>query len=203
MDLAQLARSVERIGRRVLTTISRGKVKTGDDTGDVQRLQIKLGDNEVRDNTLRMAEFGFASMPPVGADVVVLFVGGDRSNGVIIATGDIASRMKNMKPGESAIYDSQGKQIYLSQDGLVINANNQAVTINDAQQVTINSSDGIALNDNVTISKDLTIQGSVNVDGEVTASGEGTFNGVKVSQHLHPFEAQAGAARLITEEPQG
>jgi phage baseplate assembly protein V len=127
--VAKMRQSLAQTSRRVLTTVGRGRVTASDDTGGVQLLQVKLGDNELRDNTPRLSEFGFASRPPAKADVVVLFVGGDRSNGVVIATGDLATRFKNLKPGESALYDAFGKSIYLSESGITVQCNGETLTI--------------------------------------------------------------------------
>jgi phage baseplate assembly protein V len=138
--------AIERIGRRILTMIGRGRKTTGDDSGNVQMLQVKLGADEVRDKTPRLAEFGLASMPPDGADLVVLFIGGDRSNGVIIASGDIATRMKNLQPGESALYDSLGKHVYLKVDQIEIDANNQPVNVINATTVTVGASGNVTVN---------------------------------------------------------
>src|SRR5260363_84925 len=77
--------------RRVMLVVGRGRLRTGWDDGPVERHQARLGALELRDHTPRLAEYGFASMPPVGSDAVVVFIGGDRSNGVIIATGHQAS----------------------------------------------------------------------------------------------------------------
>ncbi len=162
-ELSGIRGSVERIGRRLLMTIGRGRVTTGDDTGNVQIQQVQLGANELRDQTPRLAEFGFASMPPAGADVIVLFVGGDRSNGVIIASGDIATRMKNLQPGESALYDAQGKSVYLSVGGIVIEAKGQPVTINNASTATIDTSGDVTVN--------------CGGNAEVAAAGTATING--------------------------
>ena len=138
--------ALNRIGRRLMTTIGRGRKTTGDDSGNIQKLQVQLGQNEVRDNTPRLAEFGFTSMPPDGSDLVVLFIGGDRSNGVIIASGDIATRMKNLQPGESALYDSLGKHVYLKVDQIEIDAKNQPVNIINATTVTVDASGTVTLN---------------------------------------------------------
>lgn len=154
---------LERIGRRIMTTIGQGRKTTGDDSGNVQLLQVKLGQNELRDNTPRLAEFGFTSMPPDGADLVVLFVGGDRSNGVIIASGDISTRLKNLKPGESALYDSIGKHIHLKADQIEVDAKSQPVNIVNATTVTINASGDVALNCGGNLTA--TVTGGVTVNG--------------------------------------
>jgi phage baseplate assembly protein V len=133
----QLTEAAEKLWRRVQLVIGRGKVTTGRDDGNVQYLQIQLGENEIRDNTPRLAEYGFASMPTNGSDAIVIFVGGDRSNGVIIATGNQAERIRNLKPGESEMYDNLGKHIYLKATGIEIEAGGQPVTVNNATIVTV------------------------------------------------------------------
>jgi phage gp45-like len=119
--------AIQRIIQRVQHVIGRGRVTTGNDAGNVQLLQVKLGADEIRDNTPRLAEFGFTSMPPVGSDVVVVFIGGDRSNGAIIATGHQASRLKGLKPGEVAIFDDQGQSVFLTRTGIVFDGGGKPV----------------------------------------------------------------------------
>lgn len=139
--------AINRIYRRVMLTLGRGKITTGDDSGNVQKLQVQLGPLETRDNTPRVAEFGFASMPPNGTDAIVVFIGGDRSNGAIIATNHQASRPKNLNPGEAMLYDQWGKYIKLTESGgIVIEAKGADVTVNDAANVTINASTGVTMN---------------------------------------------------------
>lgn len=137
---------LERIWRRVQLMIAPARIVTGRDDGPVQFLQVKIGAEEVRDNTPRLSEFGFQSMPPDNSDAIVLFVAGDRSNAVIIATGNQALRFKNLKPGETAISDAFGKSIYLSKDGMVIEAAGKPVTVNNATTITINASEKIVAN---------------------------------------------------------
>ncbi|HEV2364036.1 MAG TPA: phage baseplate assembly protein [Caulobacteraceae bacterium] len=148
---AAVLHAAERLWRRALYAIGRGRVTLVDDTGVVQILQADFGpmgpsgSMALRDNTPRLAEFGFASNPPAGAHFVALSIGGDRSNTVVIATGHQATRLKNLAPGDSALYDSRGAYVWLTPTGIVIEAKNQPVTINDATQVTINASAKVRL----------------------------------------------------------
>ncbi|MCY0854347.1 phage baseplate assembly protein [Cupriavidus sp. D39] len=65
---------------------------TVNDAGGVQMMQVKLNAEETRDNTPRVPEFGLASNPPVGSDAIVVFLGGDRSQGVVLGTVHQVSR---------------------------------------------------------------------------------------------------------------
>lgn len=113
-----MIQALKRLYRMVLLVVGRGRIKAApDDTGNVQLLQIVLSDFETRDKTPRLAEYGFSSNPPDDSDAVAIFVGGDRANGVIIATGHQASRFKNLERGEVAIYNNAGASAVLKKNG--------------------------------------------------------------------------------------
>ncbi|PXW23414.1 phage baseplate assembly protein V [Paraburkholderia caballeronis] len=132
---------MSRLARRVLLLVGRARVNLVNDGGAAQQVQVTVNELETIDNLNRLAEFGFTSVPPQGSDVAVVFIGGDRSNGVVVASGHQASRPRGLKAGETMIYTQDGKQIYLTASGgIVIEAKGQPVTINDASNVTCNCS---------------------------------------------------------------
>ncbi|HXI23744.1 MAG TPA: phage baseplate assembly protein V [Pyrinomonadaceae bacterium] len=108
--------------RRILWMIGRVRIRAGDDSGDAQQLQMQLNALEVRDNTPRIAEFGFSSMPPVGSDAVVVFIGGERSEAIIIATNHQPSRPRNLAAGEAIVYDNFGQYVRLTPNGIVVHS---------------------------------------------------------------------------------
>ncbi|WP_431276283.1 phage baseplate assembly protein V [Variovorax ureilyticus] len=128
--------AIEKLWRRMLLVVGRGRITTGNDAGMVQTQQVQIGELETRDNTKRVAEYGFTSMPLPGCHAVVIFVGGDRSNGVIIGTNDQNARMKNLQPGEVAIYDDQGQSVYITRSGIVINGGGKPIEIENTPQIT-------------------------------------------------------------------
>lgn len=141
--------------------VGRGRVKSADDTGNVQILQVQLSPKELA-NLRRLAEFGFTSLPMDGADAVAVFVGGDRSNGVIIATGDQHYRFKLGAPGEVAIYDAFGKSIWLKKDGgVVLEAAGADVAVTNAADVTVQASGTVTLEANVHITGNLVVDGTI------------------------------------------
>lgn len=171
---SELASFSREFWRRIRFTIGRGRVTAVDDSGTVQEVQAQLNGFETRDGTPRLAEFGFTSNPPPNSDVVFLFLAGNRSNGVAIATNHQPSRPTGLQPGEAQLYDLWGKSIYLSQNGIVIDAKNTPVTINNATTVTINASSEVVMN-----------TPKLQVNGEIVATGEVTGNGVHLSTHTH------------------
>jgi phage baseplate assembly protein V len=132
---------LERVFRRVQMMFGRGRVSVVDDTGTVQKMQVRMSDWETADNRLRLAEFGFTSNPPVNSDVLVLHIAGDRTNGAVVATNHQPSRPKGLAPGEAMLYSQDGKSVYMTAaGGIVIEAKGQNVTVNDAANVTCNCS---------------------------------------------------------------
>jgi phage baseplate assembly protein V len=155
---------VDRLKRGLLAVIGRGRVTTSNDAGTAQLLQLRLSGLEVRDQTPRIAEFGFSSRPPVGSDAVLVFVGGDRSNGIVIATGHQASRPTGLEEGESIVYDLFGKFIRLTKSGgIVVEANGSPVTVNHATTVTINAATKVQMNTPL-----LEVSGSIKAHGDIT-----------------------------------
>jgi len=121
--MSEMLDAIDRLYRRVVMMIGAGRVSTTGDAGSVQRLQVQLrGDSEIRDSTPRVAEYGFTSVPIPGCDAVVIFAGGDRSEGIIIATGDQRYRLSNLAPGEVAIHDDQGQKVHLTRSGIIIHS---------------------------------------------------------------------------------
>lgn len=144
--------------------IGRGRVTTSNDAGTAQVLQLRLSGLELRDTTPRIAEFGFSSRPPVGSDAVLVFVGGDRTNGIVIATGHQASRPTGLEEGETIVYDLFGKFIRFTRSGgIVIEANGSPVTVDNATTVTINASTEIQMNTPL-----LQVSGNIKAGGDIT-----------------------------------
>ena len=172
--------AMERLKRAIQALAGRGRVTTSDDSGNAQLLQVKLGALELRDNTPRLAEFGFTSRPPVGADAVLVFIGGDRSNGVVIATGDQKSRPRDLEEGETKVYDLFGKFIHFTKDGgIIIEANNSPVTVNNATTVTITAAAKVRM-----VTPLLEVTGDIKAGGNVS-DGKRSMAGDRAIYNSH------------------
>ena len=180
-DTDDVQGALARLWRRVQGVVGRGRVTTGNDSGAVQKLQIRLGEWETRDDTPRVAEFGFTSMPPNGADAIVVFVAGDRSSGVIIATTHQASRPTQLAPGEAMVYDLWGKSVHFTRDGgVVIEAKDSEVTVNHATNVIIHAANEVMLDTPlVKVTGDVLDQSDTNA--HTLADMRAIFNA-----HVHP-----------------
>jgi len=135
---------LRQLGRRVAMMIGLGKITGYGDAGGIQKLQYQTP-LEVRGDTPRMAEFGFSSGLPVGTDVVLAYLGGDRSSAVIVASNNQQYRQSGLKSGETLIYNQWGMFVKLTENGIEIEAKGKPVTVVNATTVTVTATEKIRL----------------------------------------------------------
>lgn len=150
------------IGARVMMMFSRGVVRSVNDATGRQQVQVELLKDELRDGVEHMQNYGFTSHP-LGGDVAVAFLGGNREQGIVLVVDDRRYRL-SLQPGEVAIYDDQGNKIELLRDMLKVTA--VAKVLIEAPEVQI--------------------IGNLDIHGNVTTTGTLTNNGKHVgSTHRH------------------
>lgn len=199
-----------RLAQRVLLALGRGRITTSNDSGVVQLVQTKFNDLETIDGMPRVAEFGFTSRPPDGTDVVAVFIGGDRSNGVIVATNDQSSRPTGLAVGETKLYSLAGQYVYLSASGIVIEAASMPVTVNDASTVTVNAQTTVKVVAPTEIDFEtplLKVSGEIQAGGDITDnSGSGGASMASMreihDEHDHDVSGvQTGSSTVTTKTP--
>lgn len=136
-----MSQTIRMLLNRMAGIIGLGRVTSQNDGGNVQKVQYQTP-LEVA-SAPRLVEFGFTSALPVGTDVVLAFLGGDRSNPVIIASNHQSFRHAGLNSGETAIYNQWGLNIVLAENGIFVNAMGKDVEVNNATNVTINASESI------------------------------------------------------------
>jgi len=182
--MSELHGAIERMYRRILLVIGRGRIKTGADDGSVQLQQVRLSQFETFDDVPRLAEYGFNSMPPPESDAVLVFVGGNRRDGVIVATGNQQFRMCSLKPGEVSISDNLGQSVYLTQNGIVIDGAGLPVLVKNTPSITldtplVHATGDMHIDGQLLVAKDATVEQNLNVSENVTAQGDISDHGNK------------------------
>lgn len=99
--------------RRIMMTVARGIVTRVDDGKKMQIMQLNLQAEETRANLERFQQYGITSNPHDGAEAAVVFVGGSRDHGLILAVDDRRYRLQSLEKGEVAIYTDEGDKILL------------------------------------------------------------------------------------------
>lgn len=106
-----LIRTVERLlaplRRRVMLMIGRAVLLRIDDSQARQLLQIEGLLGEVMDAVERIQEYGFSSVPPAGAEVLVAAPGGMRQHPIAGAVEDARVRPTSLPSGTVILYTDQ------------------------------------------------------------------------------------------------
>lgn len=121
--------------RRVAMMVARGIVRAVNDAPKLQSLQIDLLADETSDNVEHFQTYGLTSVPHAEAEAIVIFPGGTRSHGIVIAVDDRRYRLRGLAGGEVALYDDQWQVIHLKRDCLLIKSDFK-VTV-EAPEVTV------------------------------------------------------------------
>lgn len=99
--------------------IARGTVALASAGSMLQTLQMRLTAGEVKDDLEHFEPYGFTSHPKPGAEGVALFLGGDRSHGVVVCVADRRFRLKELKSGEVALYTDEGDSFVFKRGRIV------------------------------------------------------------------------------------
>jgi phage baseplate assembly protein V len=173
-----MSEGVHRIWERLLHLVGLSRVTLVDDSGPVQQMQVQFRREEVRDNVPRLTEYGFQSNPPAGCDAVVLHLGGDRSSGIVIATGSQQYRLTGLASGEVAISDNRGQKVYLTQAGIVVEGGGLPMTFRNAPSALFDIP-SVRFTGNVQIDGTEHVDGTITSDISVTALQVFDQNGAK------------------------
>lgn len=88
--------------------IARGELALVNPDSKMQGLQMRLNADEVKDGMEHFEPYGLTSNPHPGAEAVAVFVGGDRSHGIVVQVSDRRFRLQGLESGEVALYTDEG-----------------------------------------------------------------------------------------------
>lgn len=123
MSARLVERMMDDLRNRVRLTVGRAILSLVSDSKAIQTAQARLLAGETQDDAERIQEYGFTSVPLPGAEGVMVFVGGQRDHGLIIATDDRRYRVKGLAGGEVALYTDEdldgGHRIHLKRGKVI------------------------------------------------------------------------------------
>lgn len=129
----------EDLKNRLRLLVGRCLIKRVSADGPIQTVQGQLLADETQDDMEHLQQYGYASHPLPGAEAVVVFMGGNRDHGMVIATGDRRYGVK-LVAGEVALYDNLGHVIHLKRDGISIDGAGHQITLTNTPLVRLESS---------------------------------------------------------------
>jgi phage baseplate assembly protein V len=177
------------LNNAVRNMIVRGVLEKSDDTKGVQVLGLSLLDGERKDNVEHFMTYGFSSNPTGEAEAIVIFPGGDRSAGIVIAIDERGSRMTGLLPGEVAMYSNSGNSVILHTDGSIeITAVEQVqvwakrllvdveedVTVN-AKLAVVNTEETVTVNAKGDVTVNTEANAAIKAQGNITAEADGNL----------------------------
>lgn len=170
-------RALAPLKSRVQLMVGKCVIAAVNDTTAIQELQIKALAGEAMNRVPRVQEFGFASNPPVGSEAIVVALGGNRENLVVIATDKRSVRFKNLASGECAIYTDDGSYIVLKKAG--------EIEVKAATKLTVDVpysefKGNVKIEGTLEVDLDTTIHMNLQVDLEANATvgmGAGYYSG--------------------------
>lgn len=132
---------------RVRGMVARAIVRLVDDARQAQELQLELLAGEGQDAVERFQNYGLTSVPHAGAEALVVFAGGLRSHGVVLAVEDRRYRLTGLEDGEVALFDDLGNVIKLGRDAISVTATTRLTV--DAPTVEVSADSVTVTSDNI------------------------------------------------------
>ena len=116
---SDVQRIISTLRSKVFLAIGRGTLKTSDNTKNTAKMQGEFLKGEIISDIEKMEEYGFSSNPEAGAQIVAIFVDGNREQGLAIRTHDRRYRPTDLQPGEACMYHKNGSRILMKSDGSI------------------------------------------------------------------------------------
>lgn len=166
------------LSRRVSLLLGRGVVELSDDTHGLQVLQASLLPREVRGQLERFQQYGFSSRPKKGAECLVVFLGGNRDHGIVVAVDDRRDRERGLAEGDSCLWAPGGARVFVRANGDVeiVSPSKVKLTVSRAE-----------------VSGELAVGGNVSSSGQVS-DAVGTMAAMRQTFNLHTHPEHDGGS---------
>lgn len=167
---------------RLAAVMARCSVALVNAATKMQSLQVRVTAREVKDGVEHFEPYGFTSNAQPGAEGLIAFLGGDRSHGVVLCIADRRFRLKELEPGEVALYTDEGDCLHFKR-GRVLEIKTLTLRVTAEEAVEFDT-------------PVIRTTGRIESDGDQLAAG--------VSQINHPHDGvQPGPGQTGAPIPQG
>lgn len=187
------------LSRRVRNMIARGVIELITEDKALQRAKMTFLAEETLDKLEHLSHYGFQSSPKPGAEGVAVFLGGERSSGVVIATEDRRYRFKTLASGEVVVYTDEGDYIHFKRNrnievlaGTKIKATAPNVEVIASTKVKL-TTPLTEISANVTIGGTLAVTGATTMSSTLNVSGATTVPALTAAAITAASLAASGA----------
>lgn len=112
---------LERIMDRLAMMVGRGVLMALEANGGLMRASIAGIADEVLGDRDFVLDYGISTRPHPGAEALMLFLAGLRSNGMVVRLFDRRYTI-TLQYGEVAIHDDLGQKVHLTRTGIVLSS---------------------------------------------------------------------------------
>lgn len=110
--------------------IRRATIKNVRDDGETQRCSVEVAEGVWRDDVEVSQPFGFASsVPEDGALALVIAIGGDEGDLVVLPIANPSKRMGGLAEGEVGMYNGHGDKFVMKKGGALDMAAGASITM--------------------------------------------------------------------------
>lgn len=121
MNAREVLALVAPLKARIMGLVTMAEVRLSRESSALRELQLQQRGKVTPDDFQHLEPYGFTSAPGAGAEAIVLNLGGDQSQPIVIAVGDRRYRV-TVAEGEVAIYHRDGHKIVLRDDRITVEA---------------------------------------------------------------------------------
>lgn len=217
--IESIKKIMEPLKYRVMLMIGRCVILATDDSKNIQIISGSFMASELKSGIPKIDQYGLSARPLPGAEAVVVFLGGNRENGIVIATEDRRYRVKNLAEGEICLYTDEGDKIHFKR-GNLIEVTTGTLTVNAASVINLNAPDvninsltlNIQATDEVNITTDqlnissgyfnagpsgLSVTGDINATEDIS-DANGSMQEIRDTYNGHTHGAGPGPSPLMT-----
>ncbi|BCP53776.1 hypothetical protein K32_23930 [Kaistia sp. 32K] len=97
-------------------------ISSRDGKKTMQHLDVSALAGELHEDVEHFEPYGFTSSANAGAEVLLLYLGANRSHPIVVQVADRRYRLQGLANGEVALHDDQGQTIVIKRDGIEITA---------------------------------------------------------------------------------
>jgi phage gp45-like len=151
------------------TLALRATVQGIDDSGALQLADVQPFDGGALTQIEVATPWGFVSVPPAGAIAIVLAIGADPADRMVLTLVHPGARMGNLAAGEVAIHDAAGNRVHIRQGGTIDVQAATAVHVT-APTVVVTAGSGVEIAGNVSITGTLSVTGAIHGTADVAHS---------------------------------
>jgi len=157
-----------------------------------QQVDISLVAGETKNGMEYLEPYGFTSAAHSGAEGVALFLGGDRSHGVVINVADRRYRLKGLKEGEVALYTDEGDRVVLKR-GRVIEVTTDTLILHAKNKVVLDTP-------RVETSGEITAEKSIVSQSEIQDKA-GSMSTMRIQHNTHDHKGDSGGVTGKPNQP--